>query len=136
MDPVLNKFIGIPFVPAGDSLSGFNCWNLYRAIIKEMTGRDNLPSYADYYKDSNDKEGIELAVGVATCLEPSWRNICSLDVRPYDLVLLRIAGAPWHVGTYVGDKFMIHTRKGVASCMERIDSGVWRSRVIGFWRYE
>lgn len=126
------RYIGIPFDSGGGDLSGTNCWGLHQIILRECAGIE-VPTYESMYRDSKDAPGIKSAVRSA---EESGRWIRNLDEpEELDLVLLRVRGFPWHIGTYVGDKFMINANEGAASCLERVDSVKWKGSILGYWKY-
>ena len=55
--------------------------------------------------------------------------------QPRDVVVVRITGRPGHVGVCVGGGRFLHVEEGETSCIERLSSPVWRSRIEGFYRY-
>ena len=128
----LSDYVGIPFQDDGDSRDGINCWNLYRLVLSEQC-KVELPSYAEVYKDAKDSLGIRRGVNAAQASD-SWLER-PFTPEPYDLVLLRVCGFPWHVAVYAGDYKMLSARRGSNSCIERIDSLIWKNNILGFWFY-
>jgi cell wall-associated NlpC family hydrolase len=133
LDPKFARYIGLPFTPTGDSLDGINCWNLHCLILKECCGVE-LPTYRSLYKDAKDARGIKDAVAHAEQSGCWKRNVSAPKI--YDLVLLRVRGFPWHIGTYIGDRTMINANEGACSCLERVDGMKWANNVLGYWRHE
>jgi hypothetical protein len=48
------------------------------------------------------------------------------------LIILHLAGRPWHCALAVNKEWMLHTLEGVNACLERMDSMVWNGRIEGF----
>jgi cell wall-associated NlpC family hydrolase len=126
----MDRYTGIPYANKGRWPGPLDCWGLAQYVLRDAF-RIYIPSYADRYQDSEgDDAAAALALGKET--EP-WLQVD--DPRPGDLVEIAIAGKPWHVGVYIGEGQMLHTRDGVGSCIEDVWSPTWRRRVRGFWRY-
>ena len=52
-----------------------------------------------------------------------------------DLVLLRVLGSESHIGVVIDGNSFLHIREGSDSCVEKLDSGSWRNRVVGYFKY-
>lgn len=125
------SYARIPFVEKGRDRSGADCWGLVRLVLEEQYGIVGLPGYEDGYRDTLDRSGIADAVrsGLLEGWEPATEPGAGV------LVILRLAGRPWHCGVMANRTWMLHTVAGAGVCNERIDSMLWRNRVEGFYRY-
>lgn len=123
----------IPYVPHGRDATGLDCWGLVRLIYKERFEID-LPDLADRYAGTENKDGAALAAVVAE-VKQDWREIGKGRERLGDVIVLRCAGEPMHVGLIVGDGMMLHTQRRSGVSLEVWDGIKWRNRVVGFYRH-
>jgi hypothetical protein len=125
-----NDYIGIPYLGMGRDRAGADCWGLVRLVYRDRYGID-LPDYSE--QAYNAADGAETAPLIA-----AGRDVWSAVTEPAegDVVLLRIKGYPSHVGVLVGPAQMLHVyRDGLTACIERLDSGVWKHRIEGYYRH-
>lgn len=120
----------IPFLEKGRDRAGVDCWGLVRLVLEEQFGFLGLPSYEDRYRGTADRDGI--AAAVRSGLLQGWER--SYVAAAGSLVILRLAGRPWHCGLMANGSSMLHTLEGTGVCVERLDSLLWRNRVEGWWR--
>lgn len=125
-----NDYIGLSYAPRGRERSGLDCWGLVRLVYAEERGIE-LPSLANEYADHPD-EREQLAALIATKRD-HW--IETDAPQSGDVVLLRILGAPSHVGLVTEPGSMLHIREGSDAVIERLDSVRWAQRVAGIYRY-
>ncbi len=130
-------YMAIPFLSGGRDRAGCDCYGLVRLVLRERFGVE-VPSYAGEYPDA--LEYAEVAALISRCLlalpvaeDGLWCEIA--NPVPGAVILLRIAGEPWHVGVIVAERWFLHVRPGTDSCLERYDSIRWRRRIAGFYRY-
>lgn len=127
---ILDRYVGIPFVDQGRTFAGVDCWGLVRLVYLEQLGID-LPSYDDAYRPLDERERAELALLVEGS-RPGWRRVET--PAPFDLVLVRIAGVPCHVGLALPGGMMLHCSRGADSRIESYRSPKWAPRIEGFYR--
>lgn len=126
-----HRFIGIPYVDRGrDPAVGLDCWGLPRHFYDVVKGID-LPSLLDGYRSAKDHAAVTALVMQESA---GWAETSTPVFG--DLVTLRVAGRPWHVGIWLDDRHFLHTLEGVGSCIGRLDSPLWVQRIDKFWRYE
>ena len=128
MHPWANKYVGVEFEEKGRNHVGCDCWGLMRLILKEQFDVD-LPDHVDDYKTTQDRHAI------ADIVEddlPDW--IKTMRPQCGDVVLLRCKGLPLHVGLMLNKKTMLHIQEGINAGTERLDSIVWKDRVMGYYR--
>jgi cell wall-associated NlpC family hydrolase len=126
------KYIGIPFREKGRDEDGLDCWGLVRLVFKEERGIV-LPSYDESYSSTEDSEAIEALVIEN---KTSWQEVPAGKERPWDVVLLRLRGRPMHVGLVTAPGFMLHiTRETFYVAHESYRAAIWRSKILGFYRY-
>lgn len=125
------RYIGLPFLERGRDRGGLDCWGLVRLVMAEQFGRA-LPSFADGYK------AVARAADVADVFGrvlPLWDPVPAGGEEAGDVVVLRLRGAPMHVGMVLGDRQMLHVERGIDSAIESYAGPRWAERVYGFYRY-
>jgi len=97
-------YIGLPFADHGrDRATGLDCWGLVRLVYAEVFGLA-LPSYSADYTDAHDQASVSAAV--AQGLQDGWQQVYKPSAG--DLLILRIAGRPWHCGMVVTPEAFLH----------------------------
>lgn len=128
------QYIGKPFRENGRSLDGADCWGGLRIVFGDRFGIP-LPSLAGEYKGVDDSAGVEAIFAQQSAHDGPWRVVEPDDLQVGDVAAFRIGGQRRHVGVVVARGLMLHWIEGVDSCVERWDSPLWASRLIGFYRY-
>lgn len=129
-----SKWIGLPYEDKGRG-PAYDCWGLVRATLSAEAGIA-LPDYADAYTRADDR--LSVAAAVESGLRDGWQ--LADRPQPFDLLILRIGGRPWHCGLIVAPGLFLHcpppNAKGqqILSCIERLDSPHWARRIEGFYR--
>lgn len=130
-------WIGRPYADKGRGPDAFDCWGFVRAILAAERGVV-LPDYAEAYTTADAPDSVAQAVTVG--LSAGWQPVA--EPQAFDLLILRIAGRPWHCALLVNGVQFIHCAPpnlhGVqqGSCVDRLDSPRWSRRIDGFWRCE
>ena len=117
------NYTGIPYSVA-------DCWALARKVLREVFGKD-MPTFEHPVEDAR-----EFAAVVSESLPLADVDKVN-DPRSGDIVLMRIAGQPCHIGVVcgtAGDRNMLHTLRGHDSALDRYDGTRWGARVEGFYR--
>lgn len=125
------RYIGIAFKDHGRDRSGIDCWGLVRLVMAEQFGIA-LPSFIGEYKNTCESTAIAELVERES---PKWTAVLTDDVQPGDVVILRLRGAPCHVGIALGDDRMLHVEAGIDSTIENYKNLRWKNRLHGFYRY-
>lgn len=123
-------YIGVPFLEHGRYADdGLDCWGLVRLVLREQLGVE-LPDLGYSYPHSHAVGAITLTVGEQL---PSWQEVERGQEQPGDVVLLRILGAPIHVGVVTEPGWMLHVMQGIDTCLERYDGPIWSRRIEGIF---
>lgn len=122
------KYAAIPYRKGGLDEVGVDCWGLARMIYRDHLGVE-LPAFADAAQG----ESLDMAAEIAAQGRESWSRV--EEVKPFDIVLLRVDGAEKHLGVVVQPGEMIHAMDKVGVVVERYDTGRWKHRVSGVYRY-
>jgi hypothetical protein len=125
----IDKYIGLPYQENGRTWQGVDCWGLARLFYKHNLNIE-LPDYSDLYTGSWDEQVTKLI----NHHKDSWQQVETPVAG--DLCLFNIYGEPAHVGVYVGDNKFLHSRDGLDSVIESLNSAVWNKRFQGFFRYQ
>lgn len=129
-------YVGLPYADKGRDRAGADCWGGVRMVLVEVFGQ-TLPDYGDAYTRAEDHESVCHAVEAG--LADGW---CVADSPAAgDLVIVNLAGRPWHCGVMVNALQFLHwpppNKQGVQqlSCVERLDSMHWAARKKRFYRH-
>lgn len=125
-------YVGRPFAEKGRGPDGYDCWGLARGVLIDRFGVVDLPDYGRSYAHCNDRETVARTFEAG--VRDGWREVCT--PRPGDVIILRLAGRPWHCGIIVAGHWMMHAQVGAGVVLERWTRDLWRNRVEGFYRYE
>lgn len=131
----VGPYIGMPYKDKGRGPDGWDCWGGVRMVLAEVFGQV-LPDYADAYTHAEDMASVSRAVSVG--LAEGWQEVSS--PAPGDLLIISIAGRPWHCGIMVTTDRFLHwppkSRRGSEqlSSVERLDGVSWASRKKTFHR--
>jgi cell wall-associated NlpC family hydrolase len=133
-------YIGTEYKDHGrDKASGYDCWGLVRDVMQQVFGRC-LPDYGEAYATGLNRTDVARAVEAG--LTDGWRKLDlsspSADETPRegDLVILRLAGRPWHCAIAAGGDWMMHAIAGAGVVLEHWTLEPWKNRVEGFYRHE
>jgi len=124
-----SDYIGIPYKERGRSLDGVDCWGLVCLMYADMD--INVPSYLHEYITSSDIDSVATAINKN---KSNWRKVEAPDVG--DVLVFNIMGFPCHVGVYVGQGDFIHSFRGTAVCVERLNSISWSRRLSEVYRWQ
>jgi cell wall-associated NlpC family hydrolase len=132
----VEPYIGLPHVMGGRSKDGCDCWGLAWIVLAEVFGKEP-PSYEGVTWNKGDAGAARAQVGaiVNQAAHHHFREIEPGKEEPGDVIVLRIAGNPLHVGIVAGGCWMLHSAEDADSAGERYDGMVWKHRVVGFWRF-
>ena len=127
-----SRYVGIPFVPHGETHDGVDCWGLLSLVYWEVFKRP-LPPYPGIRWNVGQDEGpiADGARQYMTQFEPVELGREQVG----DGVMLRMAGLPVHVGLVVAPGWMLHASIGAASVIESFQRSTWKKRVLGIYRY-
>lgn len=132
----LADFIGLPFRDHGRDRTGADCWGGVRMVLAELRGIV-LPDYGSGYRETMDCDGI--GASIREGLVRDFERVAA--PQPFDLVIFKLAGKPWHVGLVVDAGRFLHwpqpDERGNdgSSRIAHFTDRTWRHRVEGFYRY-
>lgn len=124
----LGSYIGIPFRPMGRDRSGIDCYGLVRLYLAEQYGIE----LADHDYDQEDRSQCACAVSGA---RESGDWVSTDSPHAGDVVMIRLMGLPMHCAVYIGGGLMLHASHRTGTCIERLASPMWSSRVLGYYRH-
>lgn len=126
----VGKWVGLPYIDKGRGPDAWDCWGLVRAVLAAEAGIA-LPDYANAYSAACDRDSVATAVEAG--LAHGWQRV--EQPQTMDLLILRIAGRPWHCALVVAPGLFLHVPPKSTSCIERLDSPQWAKRIGGFFRH-
>lgn len=116
----------VPFLDKGRGFSGWDCWGLVYEFFRACKGIE-LPLGTEHSHRDEQEALAALQAGAQ-----SWREIPLGQERAGDVALFR----PCHVGVVTRRGWMLNARIGWGTMVERYDSPLWASHLIGVYRYE
>lgn len=130
------KYIRIPFKEHGRDFDGCDCGGLVWLVYKNELGIE-LPDWRGYYQNTQIESFDELSWTVDTMLGGIGKEVPKDEgVKPFDVISLKIAGHPIHVGVAVDSNRFLHIMEGDTNVrQERLDGMSWRRRIDGVFRY-
>ena len=126
----LAKYIGLPYAPQGRSRQHVDCYGLVYVVYRDEIGVV-LPTYTDDYDDPDNSEEVSQAIERHA---GSWKKV--LVPQVLDVLVFNMRGLPAHCGLYIGNGDFLHSMKGTATCIERLNSITWAKRLAGCYRWE
>jgi len=128
----VTRALRVPFLELGRDYDGWDCWGLVYVGQRDVFGLD-LPRYDDGYGPDDARRGSPALRDLIAANMDGW--VLVQDPRPGDVVLLRIAGRPVHVGLVVDARRFLHVEEGVGTFVERMDGAMWARRTEGVYRH-
>jgi len=121
----------MPFVSGGRTIIGCDCYGLlYLAYTIELG--IEIPSLADRYTDALDHDTV------SRLLDEQLPLLCGDKLITPDapcVAVIRIANRFSHVGVYVGEGLILHSRDPRnGSTLEHCGSPFFRGRIEGYYR--
>ena len=124
----VSRYSNIPFSEKGRDYSGCDCWGIPYLIYRDMLGIE-LPLYSESYQNTEDEKELGRLTGEE---KADW---CEVETPlPFDIVLIRLKGQPMHVGVVIGGGRFIHCMQDTNTSIERLNSPMWRDRIVGYYR--
>jgi len=126
----VGKYIGIPFVSNGRTLSGCDCYGLVRLVLHNEYGTE-LPELSDDYTNAlNIKETARLFAEKRPVLAAEKIS------APEEMAVAVITenGVAAHIGIVAGGGYILHTGKKTGSVCQRETHHDLRGRIEGYYR--
>jgi len=124
-----NEYVGIPYQEKGRAKDGADCWGLVRLVYQEQFNIA-LPTLLDEYETEN-KDSIAELVSIT---KEGWKQIDNPSAG--DVVVFNIVGQPVHVGIVTSPGMFLHVRRDQDAVIERLTTGAWKHRIVGYYKYE
>lgn len=125
-----NSYIGTKFKDKGRGADGVDCWGLVCLIYRNELGIE-LPSYTECYENTDDKN--TLTDLIANEQKSKWAEV--VNMRSFDVLVLKIDGLPYHIGIYTHDNKFVHCERGFNTVVAKLDSFRWQRRLMGAFRW-
>lgn len=126
----------IPFVEHGRDENGIDCWGLVYLFYKDFFGINLNPYKDDYYFFERNicKEDVQKVIN-KEFMTGNW--MYKDDPEFGDVVILTLAGRPFHAGIVVDDKKgkMIHCLNKIGVCQDNFNDHKYKNRIEGFYKY-
>lgn len=128
----LNKYVGIKWVHRGreiDRDGGLDCYGLVRLFYKNEYNII-LPKWDVIASSDNPQVTDELVKSNGVEHDHPFTETSTPKVG--DVVLMNILGFPVHVGIFVNDKYLLHSRQQ-SSLSEIVLFNKWSKRIDGYY---
>lgn len=124
------EFIGKPYADHGRGPAAFDCYGLALAVMRRLGIVP--PDYAALYAHAEDDAAVAGCIAQAA---PGWQAVPVAELRAGDLIVLRVAGLPVHVGVVVAPGLMLHTLRGRDAVLESYTTRAWAGRIVEALRW-
>lgn len=122
---IVHKYLGIPFKWGGTDAAGLDCWQLFRAIYKDL-GVDVWQTDR-YPKDPNESHNLFIEN-----YHKEWEPVVKL--APFDAVLMKDKnGNAAHIGVVLLNRRFIHCPR-VGVIVSHLDDPAWAPKIAGYYR--
>lgn len=126
-------YIGAPYVDAGTTPAGWDCWGLIKFCLQTHFGLD-VPAYDAVRGElagmtaraRRDRQAEAFTAGL-----PAWRPVA--DAAPGVVVLFTVARRPVHVGLCLHGGQFLHVDRKIETCVESLTCLQWARRIEGFY---
>lgn len=123
-------YLGVPFKAHGRDKHGLDCWGLVCLFYSREYGIQ-LPSLDGLVRDVNNPLSVAIVMG--TVDKSDWRKTPTPELG--DVMLFGSSIAPYHVGLFINNEMMLHTRQGTDTTFERWVGPLWEKRLLGVYRH-
>ena len=129
----VSQYVGLRYRPGGVDLDGADCWGLYALVLEREFGV-RLPAYPGAaWVPGADSAAIGEEARAYAAL---FSQVRAGEERCGDAILIRMRGAPLHLGMVVAPGWMLHSHDAADACVEAYNGVQWGRRVVGFYRAE
>lgn len=126
----IGRYIGLPYQDKGRTFAGVDCYGICFLFLSEEL-QLQIPSYTDDYRDAKHKVSVSDAFGQYS---KKWQRVSS-GWTLGDVVVFNLGGKPLHCGLLINKNDFLHCLEGTQSCLERLNSVTWSSRIEGVYRW-
>lgn len=143
MELDVSKYRKIPFKEKGRTYEGVDCWGLGYLLYNEILGIA-VPSYSEEYDNTEDSDELAALINNEKTYWEKIKHDPSLKpydlkvikkLKPLDVVIIRLKNEPMHCGFYVGEGKFIQCLEEVGVTVEKLDSIMWRNRIVEYRRH-
>lgn len=126
--PIIDKYLGIPYLHRGRTLEGLDCWGFLKLVYADLGFKLFDIEDLEYEK----VWGLRGRDYFRENYENDWEK--AAEPQPLDAVLfLNSRGIANHAGVVFKNRKFIHCpRQGVV--VSRLDDEAWSKRIEGFYR--
>lgn len=129
-DDWVNRHVGIPYMPGGTTVHGFDCWNLVRAVYRDRLGID-LP---DWRWSEPFGLSAKLAAFDAALADPACTATELAAPEPFAIALIVQGNRPHHVGVVAGGG-VLHTDRWAGSRFDPMARFRRSYPAVRWWRW-
>lgn len=136
------RFVGTPWRAYGRDRAGVDCWGLIVLVYDEVFGIA-LPRYDGRSwpcgREAKAEETAAARADIGTFMAEeaaAWQVVKPDSERAGDVLLLRLGGAPCHVGVVTEPGWMLHAQERMDAVIETYRSFVWERRIAGIYRHQ
>ena len=132
MDAWWNRYVGIPFAPGGNGVSGCDCWGLVRLVYRREF-RIELPGVILDVEKGSVTDAAFVSPMLDLVRDAFWERVSVPS--PGDVAVFRVRGYDSHVGLVTVPGYMLHVREGKDAVIEAYDRRFWKNAFRGVYRY-
>lgn len=102
-----NALVGIPWVRGDHDLEGADCWGII-TLFYDCYFNVYLPHFPAQKIDT--KSGVADLIELGKALSPLWTQLDKWEPGSLILMFDRKSKRPEHIGVYLGDDMILHSR--------------------------
>jgi len=131
---MFNDLIGIPYVAGGRNKKGLDCYGLVEEVFKRY--EIYVPPY-DVARTALEAINYDLKLcgDFIWSERKQWERLKERELPCLVLMALGIPGFYHHVGVYIGGDKIIHTRKNMSVCIEKLTAPLYIRREKRYYKY-
>ena len=126
----VGKYVGIPFVSGGRTLSGCDCYGLIRLVLQSEYGI-TLPELSGDYSDARNREQTSKLFAENL---PVLTAEKLAEAEDGSVVVITEGGRPCHLGIVAGGGYILHAAEATGTICQRTSHPGLRGRIEGYYR--
>lgn len=136
-DAWASPYIGLPYVKAGRTLAGPDCWGLVLQVFSREFGI-KLPDF-DAFEYATPKDATRIGELIQSYMDTgswkAWKEVPVADAKKGDVLVISMRSQPMHCSIVIKPGIMLHATEDSDSVAEDYTSFRWKRRIVGAYRY-
>lgn len=132
-----SQYIGVSWESGGrDIETSLDCWGIVWHVYNNLYNIQ-LPSLSNIHIAKGKDKTRDLINKVFPHIYKNFIKIENIkDIQEGDIIIMRFAGYPIHIGLAISDKKMIHSAEKFDCVVDDFNSREWKNRIEGVYRHK